>query len=183
MAQSAQTTLCTYTYVNTHRQVWTLTGAYDVSGMTSARVKRGVWLNARARLTNANGSQNTSNFGPVQVVCFNSSDNPCPPPPVQFAGPGGKALLVDAEETGVFPNPSVDGRATVVVEHAGDLDRAAIVTVFDQTGRVVPAHVQRHAQEGLARFDLDAGELATGVYLIRVELDGEPQVLRWVVGR
>ena len=79
----------------------------------------------------------------------------------------------------VYPNPAM-GSARVAVSAASD----ALVTVrvFDVTGRVVATVTEAEAVAGRV-LDIDTSDLASGLYLVRAEANGEVAAARFTVVR
>ena len=90
-----------------------------------------------------NGTPGAANFPPVTAV---ERENPETP------------LRID-----IYPNPSA-GQATVSV--SGTAGRAVQIEVFDVRGRQVPVPASRISLPGKAI--LDTGELAAGLYFVRI---------------
>lgn len=92
------------------------------------------------------------------------------------SGPQIAGLTIGA----AYPNPVV-GHATVDLT----LDRAMAVTarLYDVTGRQVAALVQGSLAAGTTPVAIDAGALSAGVYVLRVEADGQAVTRRLTVVR
>ena len=112
-----------------------------------------------------------------------AGDGTTPPAGTTIRLDSNDRLTVDAEDDGptqprvfrlgaAFPNPFA-ATATVPfeVERAG----AVRLSVFDVLGRRVAVHVDGDEAAGLHRATLDGARLATGVYLVVLEADGQRQ--------
>ena len=93
---------------------------------------------------------------------------------------GGPALASGVELSAPRPNPSA-GRTQVVLS----LDRGMTVRaqVVDLTGRVVATLAEGSLSAGDTTLELDATRMAAGVYVLRVEADGEVATRRMTVVR
>lgn len=177
-----QSGACTDPYTSTHRTHAITGGTATPSGYNSGRIARGVWLNVRARgWTGGTGGSPTGTFGPVDYVCFNDENNWCTTTP-SAQGEEHRGTIIPIRDEGLFPNPSMDGRATLVLGASAAVGSTPLITVRDAMGREVPCSIeQRIGADGSVRAGLDMGHVAPGIYMVCTQRGTEAQVLRWMI--
>ena len=143
-----------------------------VEGVTFWGWRPGLWRqDQEAYLVRANGQPR-----PALVWLQEYLANYVPPPPVATEdGPEGVAELV-----GNWPNPYT---GTTQIEYVLSATADVSLTVYDVTGRAVATLVSDRQPAGGYQVPFSAGSLAGGVYLYRLQVDGEVQTGRMVVAR
>lgn len=144
---------------------WTTTGnagSLSVSSLTTLRIRRGRWLDLRARPTNGN-------LGEACYICFEKVTGPgstitCP----SLLSGNVYTIPLDYSPIELWPNPNATGTVEL---HLMDLDEEATsaeITVTDAMGRLV--HRERIATEGSSeiRTSFQVHGLATGLYQVQV---------------
>lgn len=155
----------------------------NLSSWATFRVRRGRWLNMRARTA-------TTNFGEVCYACFEKRTGPvgswitCPQL-VMFNGGGGHAMVIQTEHPSVelWPNPSTMGAITI---HMMDLDVAstsATIAVVDALGREI--HRTQVATSGAEEITSELGveRIVPGIYHVIVNSGDRVFSQRWLVER
>ncbi|MBL7952030.1 MAG: hypothetical protein JNM62_09945 [Flavobacteriales bacterium] len=107
----------------------------------------------------ANGATNCADTAPWGVVCSVT---------IGGCAPSGMVAQrsVDEQRMGVFPNPVVDGRVSIVLEQAGD-DRLVELQLVDVAGRIVSTK-RTLLVAGASRVMVDFGaEHAAGLHFLR----------------
>lgn len=142
----------------------TIAGSVSPSSFSTLRVRRGRWLNLRARPVGGN-------YGEVCYVCFEKTTAPTILCPQLFTGGGGGSSMVLAADHPSFsirPNPSTDGQVTLDLIDLLPEVTTLYITVMDALGRqVITEQVITGGAEQLSTT-LDLGHQAPGLYHVQV---------------
>jgi hypothetical protein len=101
--------------------------------------------------------------------------------PITIAGPGAEGIADDVAVTkvletgnlGIYPNPNAGTEVRVDLNGIADGYHDVAVTIYDIYGKLMTRDVFGHQGAELSRLVRFEQELATGMYLVHVTIDGE----------
>jgi len=113
--------------------------------------------------------------------------NYCAGCPTRMMGENETSVVTANTKMDVYPNPVVNGQATVTfeleeTEVEGGMTGSAVIHIYDITGKEVLTSVPVDIIAGYNQLNIDASTLTQGMYLVKIEAGNTFRTARIIVG-